>query len=449
MTGSRRRLIKGAIVVSMDPQIGTLASADILIDKGKILEVSHAIAADDAEVMDGGGWIVSPGFVDTHRHTWLSAIRHSYGDVDPLSYFTEVLGQAGPQYTPKDVYAGTLLGAVSALSAGTTTLMDWAHIQNSPHHADAGIQALHESRIRAVYGHGWPMTADGSWTRQSSRSHPEDIRRLAENLELPELSRITLALAARGPEMAATEVWESEVRLARELGLRTSVHVGAYPQNANIRAVEQYAKRGMLADDMTFVHCSHTSQEEIALIAEAGASVSLGVHCELNSQGIGDIPLDKLLAHGIRPSLSGDNETKCAGDMFTQMRSVFGYYRSWVGGGHSKTEHPHELSLYDVLEFATIAGARALGLDHVVGSISPGKAADLVCIRAGDLNIAPVSDPVGALVLGAHEGNVDTVMVDGEIVKQGGRMVCIDPDEVVAQALKSQRRLYPTRALQR
>lgn len=451
MREADRRLIKGAVVVSMDPEIGTLSAADILIERGRIAKVAPAISADGAELVDGADWVVAPGFVDTHRHTWLSAIRHTYGDVDPLSYFDEVLGGAGPLYTPEDVFAGTLLGAVSALSSGTTTLLDWAHIQNSPEHADSGIEALRDSGIRAVYGHGWPMSADGTWTNRSTLHHPDDIRRLADELggsvNPSHRSRITLSLAARGPEMATDEVWERESQLARSLGLRMSVHVGAYSHNANVKAVEQYARKGLLTDQMTFVHCSRTSVEEIALIADAGASVSLGVHCELNSQGIGDIPLDTLLEHDIRPSLSGDNETKCSGDMFTQMRALFGYYRSWVGGEHSVIEQPCPITLRDVLEFATISGARALGLDGVTGSITPGKEADLVCVRMSDLNLAPVSDPVAALVLGAHEGNVDSVLVSGEFVKRGGRMLYIDPKRVVEIARESQRRLYPARQL--
>jgi len=432
-------VLRGATVVTMDRRRRVLRDADVVIRDGVIADVAEGRSAIPGDVIDATDWIVIPGFVDTHRHTWQSAIRHTYGDADPLSYFREVLAGAGAHYLPEDVYAGTLLGAVSALSAGTTTLFDWAHIQNSPAHADAGITALTEAGIRGILGHGWPLTASSEWTDDSVLRHPRDIERLAVTTAGSPL--IQLALAARGPEMASTEVWRDEVARARELGIRVSVHVGAYRHNAATRAVAQYHRAGLLGEDMTFVHCSNTSTEELSMIADAGATVSLGVHCELNAMGIGDIPLDRLLSVGIRPSLSGDTETKCSGDMFTQMRSLFGYYRSWVGGGHSSVAEPHELTLHDVLEFATLQGARAVGLDDVIGSISPGKAADLVCLRATDLNIAPVSDPVAAVVLGAHEGNVDTVFVAGRRVKSGGRMVHADTGRIVADARASQSRL--------
>lgn len=437
---TERILVANATVVTVDPGLGDLDGADILITDGTVTAVGHDLQVGDAHRIDASRLIVLPGFVDTHRHTWQTAIRHSYGDADPLTYFADVLGTVGPTYTPDDVRVGTELGAVAALSAGTTTLMDWAHIQNTPEHTEAGIEALASAGGRAVFGYGWPLTSDGRWTDASVLGHPAEIRRLREGRFSSDDQLLTLAMAARGPEMAAPEVWRDDLLLARELGIRTSVHVGAYAHNARHRAVMQYAAAGLLGEDLTFVHCGHSSDDELAAIAGAGATVSLGVQCELNSTGIGDIPLDRLLHHGIRPSLSGDTETKCAGDMFTQMRMLFGYYRSWVGGGHSRLEQPPAVTLRDVLEFATIEGARALGLDHRIGSITPGKQADLVFVRATDLNLVPVSDPVAAVVLAAHEGNVDAVMVGGRFLKRDGRMVA-DTNQITALATESGYRL--------
>jgi cytosine/adenosine deaminase-related metal-dependent hydrolase len=195
----------------------------------------------------------------------------------------------------------------------------------------------------------------------------------------------------------------------------------------------------VLGDDLTFVHCCFCDDDEIAMMADAGATASLGVHCELNAQGIGDIPLDRLLAAGIRPSLSGDTETKCAGDMFTQMRHAFAYYRSWMGGNHSRVKNaPATITLRDVLEFATVAGARAIGLERQVGSLTPGKQADVILISRDDLNLTPVSDAVGAVVLAAHPGNVDSVFVAGKAVKRQGRMLGIDLDVLRRRARESQ-----------
>ncbi|WP_278652215.1 amidohydrolase family protein [Pandoraea pnomenusa] len=435
----RRLLLKGGWVLSMDPAIGDLRVGDVLIEGDSILAVSPKIGNVDAECIDAQGTIVLPGFVDTHRHTWQSCVRHRYADIDPQIYFAEMLGAKGAAFRPEDVHVATMLGAVAALEGGITTMLDWSHVQNSPEHADAAITGLRDANIRGVFAHGWPLVDGASWMFDSQRRHPDDIRRLRTRYFSSDDQLLTLAMAARGPEMARREVWQDDLRLARELGIRSSIHMGAYARNGTVRAIAQMHDAGVLGDDLTFVHCCFSGADEIAMMADAGVSASLGVHCELNAQGIGDIPFDRLLAVGIRPSLSGDTETKCSGDMFTQMRHAFAYYRSWMGGNHSRVPNaPATLSMRDVLEFATIAGARANGLDHKVGSLTPGKQADIVMIRGDDLNLTPVSDAIGAVVLAAHPGNVDSVFVGGRAMKRRGQMIGVDLDVLRARARASQ-----------
>lgn len=437
---ARRTVLSGGWVLSMDPAIGDLRRGDVLIEGERIAAVAPRLEVEAAERIDASRMIVLPGFIDTHRHTWQTCVRHRYADIDPQIYFAEMLGDKGAAFTAEDVYTGTLLGAVAALDAGTTTLLDWAHVQNSPEHADAAVRALHDAGIRGVFAHGWPLVDGRAWMFDSTRGHPEDIRRLKLRYFSSNDQRLTLAMAARGPEMACAHVWQHDLRLARELGIRSSIHMGAYARNAPVRAIAQMQAAGALGDDLTFVHCCFSGDDELAMMADAGVTASLGVHCELNSQGIGDLPLDRLLAAGIRPSLSGDTETKCAGDLFTQMRHAFAHYRAWMGGGHSRAaKAPPTLTLRDVLAFATIEGARATGLDKRTGSLTPGKQADIVLIRQDDLNLVPVSDAVGAVVLAAHAGNVDTVFVAGRVLKRDGRMVGIDLDALRQRAFASQR----------
>lgn len=434
-----RTLLSGGWVLSMDPAVGDLRQGDVLIEGDCIAAIAPRIDVDDAERIDARRMIVLPGFIDTHRHTWQTCVRHRYADIDPQIYFAEMLGHKGAAYRPEDVYIGTLLGAIAALDSGTTTLLDWSHVQNSPEHSDAAVLALRDAGIRGVFAHGWPLVEGREWMFDSARGHPEDIRRLKLRYFSSSDQRLTLAMAARGPEMARPEVWQHDLRLARELDIRSSIHMGAYARNAPVRAIAQMHAAGCLGDDLTFVHCCFSDDDELAMMADAGVTASLGVHCELNSQGIGDLPLDRMLAAGIRPSLSGDTETKCAGDLFTQMRHAFAYYRSWMGGKHSRAaQAPPTLTLRDVLEFATIAGARATGLADRTGSLTPGKQADIVMIRQDDLNLVPVSDAVGAVVLAAHSGNVDTVFVAGRALKRAGRMVGVDLDAIRRRAFASQ-----------
>jgi 5-methylthioadenosine/S-adenosylhomocysteine deaminase len=420
-----RRLITGGWIVTVDPALGDFRQGDVLIEGHTILDIASSIAADDCEIIDAKGMIVMPGFVDTHRHTWQSCIRHGCCDMaSSAQYFREILFGIGSRYRPEDVYIGNLLGAVSALEAGTTTMLDWSHIINTPEHADAAIEGLKDSGIRAVFGHGWPLTEPASWMENSSRRHPGDISRLRKQYFASDDGLITLAMAGRGPEMTDDATWQADLRLARELGLRSTIHMGAAGRGPKHRAIRRMHDCGALGADLTFVHCNTSGDDEIRMMADAGVTVSLGIQVEQITLAYGDVPVDRLLEVGIKPSLSSDTETKGAGDMFSQMRLLLAAYRAFVTNGHSKARNaPEMLTTRDVLECATIVGAQANGLEKRVGSLSPGKRADIIFIRATDLNLVPVHDAVAAVVVAAHPGNVDSVMVDGRLVKRGGALV--------------------------
>ena len=452
MRRAPRTIIENVAVLSLDEQIGELNGATITIEGGRIASIlptparrgTSPEAAEGSQIIDGSGLIAMPGFVDTHRHTWQSAIKHSYAELDPRVYFAEVLKGLGASYQPEDVYAGNKLGSYAALSSGTTTLFDWSHVQNSPEHTDAAIAGLRESGIRAVFGHGWPTSPDDSWTNNSLRPHPQDIRRVQKEFFSDGAldDRISLAMVVRGPEEAAEEIWQDEIRLARELGLRISVHAGAYGRNANAAAVQQYADAGLLGPDMTFVHCNHLTDQELRHIADSGGTVSLGVHCEMNSQGIGEIPFHRLLQAGIRPSLSGDTETKCTGDMFTQMRMLWAYHRSTLTRlGPTEAARRPSVTMRDILRYATLEGAKAIGQESDIGSLSPGKRADILLIDTNAVNLGPVQDPAASIVLAAHEGNVRHVRVGGNFVKRNGVLTGIDTVALVEQARNSQQGL--------
>lgn len=437
----RKTLISGGRIVSVDPEIGTI-EGDILVDGEVIVAVGEVDAADaaGAEVIDATGMIAMPGFVDAHRHTWQSVLRHRNGDRHGAEYFEEVLFGIAPHYSPDDVYIGTLLGALSAIDGGTTTMFDWAHIQNSPAHADAGVRALKNSGLRAVFGHGHSQLDPLAWNVDSSLAHTDDIRRIQDE-HFAEPGLVTLAMSARGPEQTDDATWRKDLELARELGLRTSMHVGVGDRGPEHRAVERMHQAGALGDDMIFLHLNTCTDQEIAYVAEAGAQVSIGVQVEIVNQGLGSIPTDRLLAAGLRPSLSGDSETMGTGDMFTQVRLALSEYRLKVTEGRNVPGSPPTLTTADVLRMGTQAGADSLGMGSLTGSITTGKQADIVLIDATAVNLAPVSDPVGAIVLAAHPGNVDTVLVAGRVLKRHGKLTGIDWAGLLETARESRARV--------
>ena len=424
----KRVLLRGGHVLSMDPAIGDIYGGDVLIEDERIAAVGVSIDAGDAEVIDASDCIVIPGFIDSHRHTWETVIRGVAPDVSLSGYFDIVLDQLAPAYRAEDVYAGNYLGALEAIDAGVTTLLDWSHINNTPDHADEAIRGLRDAKLRAVYCYGNPNTSLADWWYTSTLEAPEDIRRVRDQYFSSDNGLLTLAMGTRGPGFCTPEVVRHDWELARDVGAPISVHVGMGPYAGRFSMVKQLGEMKLLGPDTTYIHCNYLSDEEFALIADSGGKVSISPMVEM-SMGHGTPPTAKALAHGLRPSLSIDVVTTVPGDMFTQMRFLFvsdrllSHEAAFAAGSEAE---PVLLGSRDVLEFATIEGARVCGLEERTGSLTPGKQADVVLIRCDHTNTYPVIDPVSTVVLQADTRNVDTVFVAGRMLKRSGQLVGAD-----------------------
>ena len=409
-------LIKNGFVLSIDPEVGEVAGCDVLINGDRIVAVGKDLDADGAVVVDASGMIVMPGFVDSHRHNWEGALRNIGTDV-PLegrsSYFTHVLHKLAPAFRPEDAYAGSLLSALGAIDAGITSLLDWSQIQTSPDHTDAALHALKDSGMRAVFAYGFPW-----WGRWDARQPTWFVRAATEHFSTQD-QLLTLALAAPGPELTDFEVTRDHWKLAREVAARISTHVGlgSYGLDAKF---EQFGRGGVLGPDTTYIHCTTLSDTEIQMIVDTGGTVSLAVPVEM-MMGHGMPPIQRLLDRGVKPSLGVDVETNVPSDMFNQMRSVLALQRSLAA---SQGKAP--ITARDVLQYATIEGARANGLDAKVGSLTPGKKADIIMLRTDRMNVTPLNDPATAVVTSMDTGNVDTVMIGGRVMKQGGKLLHVD-----------------------
>jgi cytosine/adenosine deaminase-related metal-dependent hydrolase len=420
-----RLLLRGGTVLTMDPDLGDLPEGDVLIEGDRIAQVAPRIDAD-AEVVDANGRIVIPGFVDTHRHTWEAAIRGCAPNATLDDYFVEVLDTFAPVYRPEDVYASNLAGSLECLNAGITTLVDWSHINNTPDHPDAAIAGLKETGIRAQYAYGSANTSLEKYWFFSAEAIPgDDVRRIADTYFSSDDSLLTMALATRGPGFTQDQVVQAEWGLARELGIPVTVHVGMGRMAGRFAMVEQLDRLGLLGPDTTFIHCCYFSDHEWKRVAETGGTISIAAQVELQ-MGHGWPPVNKSYLFGLRPSLSIDVVTTVPGDMFTQMRAAFGAERARVNAicWDADTTVPETmLTARRMLEMATVNGAHVAGLEDRTGSLTPGKKADIVVIDATALNVAPVHDPVAAVVLCADVSNVEHVLVDGEFRKRDGRLL--------------------------
>jgi 5-methylthioadenosine/S-adenosylhomocysteine deaminase len=435
-----RKLIRGGHVLSMDPAAGDHAGGDVLIQDGVIVEIGTGLEAAGAEVVDATGTVVMPGLIDTHRHTWQGAFAQVAADSTLNQYFGGVIGRLSPSFTPQDVADGTLFGALEALDSGVTTLFDWAHIMNTPEHADASVEALRASGIRAVFGHSVP-TSDPSWYLGSERPHPDDVRRIAARHFNSTDQLLTLALGVRGPEMATIDTTAGDLALARDLGVRASMHVGIGLLGGQ-RAITQLHDRGLLGPDLIFLHANTSTDDELKMLAGAGASASVSARVEM-MMGHGFPATGRLLEAGIRPALSVDVVAGVPSNMFDEMRSVveaerLRTYDRLLAVGSAPGTVP--LTTRQALEFATIDGARALGLDDRIGSLTPGKRADILLVDTARSPLRLSTDPVTAVFF-ADARDVSTVLVDGEFRKRDGVLTGVDTAAVRRRAQASRDRL--------
>lgn len=422
---AERTLLRGGAVITMDPGIGDLPAGDVLIEDDRIAEVGPSLQAD-ARVVDVTGKIVIPGLVDTHRHTWETAIRGVAPDATLDDYFVEVLDTFAPAYRPEDVYASNLAGALECINAGITTLVDWSHINNTPDHPDAAIEALKEVGIRAQYAYGSANTSLADYWFESKIAVPrEDVQRIRETYFSAEDGLITMALATRGPGFCLEDVVREEWGLARDLGIPITIHVAMGRLAGRFGMVKQLADLGVLdAAPTTFIHCCYLSDEEWKLLADTGGTVSIAAQVEMQ-MGHGWPPVVRSMQEGLRPGLSRDVVTTVSGDLFCEMRAAFACERARANAVFWEKNEPAEglLTARQLLEMATVNGAHVVGREDRIGSLTPGKKADVVVIDATAINVAPLHDPVAAVTICADVSNVETVIVDGKVLKRDGKLV--------------------------
>jgi len=422
-------LIRDAFVVTMDPALGDRPGTDVLVRGGEIVAIGAGIPAEHAKVISGRGMLLLPGFVDTHWHLWNSFMRGLIRDGPGRDYFSVKRGLA-PYYRPVDFYRAARLALAEALSSGITTVHNWDHNLRAPEDADANIQAQLDMGVRARFSYGCPDNF--------ARDRLMDLADLERfrGQWTPEATdhRVGLGVALRGPFRTAPEIYRREWDAARRAGLPITMHCDRCMREAGCRRcdIASMKDKGLLGPDLQIVHAVHAAPPDIEAMAETRTHLSLSPQTELRTMGFPKVA--EMLAAGVLVSLSIDTTaTPCNADMFSQMRVTLSTEMARVENAG--------LTPRRMLQMATIDGARDLGLADVTGSITPGKRADLALVRMTDLNMTPCGDPVDVLVLCGLPHNVDTVMVDGRILKRGGRLVAAEPEQIAAEAHDSVRHL--------
>ncbi|MFC6015872.1 amidohydrolase family protein [Plantactinospora solaniradicis] len=416
----RSIVIRGGYLITMDSSLGNITRGDVLFIGSTITGVGPNLSVPvGTEVIDASGMIVMPGLIDNHRHLWESLVRGRSVNSTFGQYFADVPLGVSTRLTPDDVYYGTLLGAYEAIDSGITTVLDWAHGTNTRAHALAGIRALSDSGIRAVYAYGPPASA----TAPDSPPSNDDI--LAAKALTDNEPMIGLAIGTRNPETATAQVWQriqQDIRLAQQLGVPVTLHAGLQP-------VSTYAPRmldsvGLLNGNVTFVHGNLFTSADLQLIRSRGAQLTASPLVEMQMVGPDILPAS--VAAGIRPAVSADIVAANTGDLFDNLRASVASHRMLAQQAALKAGTPLSTlpppGLRDVLSYVTTNPAAALGITWQIGSLSPGKQADLIVIDSTDLNLF-LTDPRDAVVHAAHPGNIAWVFVAGEARKRAGELV--------------------------
>jgi 5-methylthioadenosine/S-adenosylhomocysteine deaminase len=417
-TPGRPVVFRGGTVLTLDDAHRVITPGDVLVQGEQIAAVGEHLSVPEGTLeIDAAGGIVMPGMVDTHRHMWQTAMRAYGADWTLTQYFVWNYLQYGKLFRPEDIYAGNLLSALEAIDSGVTTTVDWSHNNHTTDHADAAVDALAAVPGRFVFAYGNIQAGPWEW------SATPEFRAFVSRRITPgnDMLGFQMAFDVTGdpafPEKAAFEV-------ARDLGAPVTTHAGVWGAT-NDDGIRLMYEGGFMTPQTVYVHATTLTRDSYNRIAATGGYASVSTESE-QSAGQGYPPTWQLREHNIPVSLSMDTSVWWSADLFSAMRATLSADRSRVHlEAHNKGETVthHHLRAEDVVHFATRGGARALGLDSKIGSLEPGKKADVVLIKNDNSPVMfPLLNPYGHVVFQAGRGDVHTVVVNGRVVKHEHRL---------------------------
>lgn len=434
---TNRHLIKNACVISVDPGIGTLPRANILIEDDRIAAIGTDVSAEDAVVIDAEGMIAMPGLICCHRHLWMTLLRGYVSDGTWSSYYVETFWGRRPLYRARDNHIAAYAGALEAIEAGVTTVLDFHDCSIAPGNADASLDALEKSGIRAVFSYGLegapnltggttPELEDLSPTEGWHRSEAKSLRsgRLSSDDAL-----VTMGITTRNIEKLPHHCSEHDLGLARELAARTTTtHAGGGALSMGIPFIENLHRSGLLGPDLLFSHGQSFTADELDILADAGVKIVVSAESEL---GQGADPVTwRAREHGITVGLGADSVGSLSGDMFRHMQITLKAgrgSRNRILDAQGIAPIDVAMTAADMLEMTTMGGARCLNMEDRIGSLTPGKQADIILLRRDRIGMISGAEPEQIAVLQANGLDVDTVMVAGQLRKRHGQLLDVDP----------------------
>lgn len=435
LTMSSPIFIQKAIVISIDPSIGIKNDCSILIEGDRITAIGTDLTAPaNAEIISGKDCIVTPGFVDCHHHLWQQLLRSLTTDWTLFDYMVHIRSIYGSLFTPEDVYLAQYVAGVNLLSNGITCVLDHCHIINSPAHADSAVKGLKDAGIRGTFCYGTyanvvhpglPGAEElKAFTLEKRKEDAVRVRQQWFGSNNPEKELLTFGMAPNEFITYTPEQLSEELDWCRSIGARlTTGHVGIGHYDAGNRLIQKIADRGKLGPDIVMSHCAAFTDKELDAVKDAGASTCATPDCDLQ-MGMGLPVTYRALERGCKTSLGVDITSNQGNHFPDQMRAVLQTQR--MLDDQKKFSHKIRRTTEEILRVGTLGGAESVDLAKLTGSVSVGKKADLIVWKCDDVNTVPVINPVGTIVFNSTPSNVDTVIVDGKVVKRNGQMVGVD-----------------------
>lgn len=437
-SASRRTLIRGADLVTME-SVRELLRADLLIDSGKIVEIGRGLPAEGANVIAAEGMIVMPGMIDGHRHVWqtilnglLPKMSPGYANYDRLANMTYALC-----FEPDDMYHAQYIGGLACLDSGVTSVIDQMHAANGDEMEAAAAAGLKASGVAGVFCYqmrNGPYYGMGdTYPRQKAleeRNQPPDERhwKNAEAIRDRHFSAgdellgfgigITGSVGAQPRDVAAKEYVRARALQPRMLTQHMNQREGAKPPI--LQGVSDLHELGLLGPDILFSHAVDVTDEELGYLKAAGAGVSSTVLGEFNYAK--PSIHGRARAAGVNITIGLDVGIALTHDYFEHVRAAY-WSLMRTDKGRSMAM---PLTPIDILNFATGAAARAVGLGDVTGSLKPGKRADIVLLRTDRPGFAKLGSPADRVVTSAAQVDIDSVWVAGRRIKAGGQMLGAD-----------------------
>ncbi len=433
----RKTLVRGAQIVTMDEGLGDFSRADILIENGAISAVGPSLDASGAEVIDAAGMIALPGIIDAHTCLWQTVLRGYVPDLWTGNYYSKLL-PLRLNYTPEDNYNAAYVGAHEMLSYGVTTVVDYCHNIRAPGYAEASIEALQASGIRHLFTYSFMAANPGDFAGPVSRY--DDGGRIYERFHKPE----TLTTIGFGVDSIGAPELAKQVAFSRQRKAPSCIHVN------ETGTIDRLHTMGLLGPDLLVIHGNLITNAELELMARA--RMPLCFTPTADTRGTPADVVRRAMDRGVEVVFGCDIPCSIASDTLGQLRVMFnvqGYldgamersFSSVVGRRPALRPGLPLLKPRKQIELATIGAARVLGLDDRVGSLTPGKRADLVLIKKGPFGDSIEDDPCAHLLLQTSPREIDTVIVDGELRMSGGMLKGLDAARAASMVSASRRRI--------